>query len=504
MASKVDLFFDMAFDRAYQKLLKMHKEGYLPLSKANMRKIAKETALQVRQETLVQLGGDLDTLLSEFEKDLAGRMDEWGQSTAVATGRDEVFPEGCKFATCKDNSSTFIIEQKPQVRTVMGGNEGYGYGRNNNHHQLAFPYIVFGVHFVNGEYANCTVNARNNPLNSLNDQLGHLYISNIYKEPDKLGICMYPDRVHGNLNDQCQQVIGHFWQSAFHGGNPHNHTKTPDARIKNWKEWEKNTKKDPNFIMEVEWPSLGRGYNVKKLIERIRANGNIVGRHYGRGAKGEVKIQNFFRRQGQILLQRVQKAVMGVVVDDYEPEIDPEFEAVVHEVPAAKVPEPIERDNLAALAMAKAAAKRGRAKDDPADYEIDPYGRRKAKAKPAKRRKAARPVAAPEKRPARGQKKCPECGDVHPVRLRVCDCGWHFGEGRKIPMPPVKRPAPAPEQRKIPRAVEDKIKDLVGKGAEIAKRAKAARPGKGKKQCPKCNAIMGAKTRFCACGNKFY
>jgi len=523
MAKNKNQLFNLAFDRAYRKLVKLADEGYLPLSKANMRRVATETAKQIRQETLSILGDDINELLQEFEVNLESRMDEWGQSTTVATGREEVFPQGCKFATSKDNTATFIIEQNPQVRTVMGGNHGFGYTKvpsgKRKGHQLAFPYIVFGIHFIDGEYANCTVSARNEPLNSLDDKLSHLYISNIYKDPDHLGLCMNPELLRGTLCQKCQTIIGGFWQTDFHGGNPHNHTVCPDPRLKNWETWQSETKKDAQFIMGIKWPPLPKEYTVKKLIEKIRNTGHVNGGYrYNPGGKKVIKIKNFFRRQGQILNQKIQAAVMGIVVDDYKPEIDPEFIPLVH----ADVPVVEERDNLKALNMVKNVAKR-KAKEKQAVNKDEvmwgPRTRQRQNPVPVKRKKAVavrqHPVALaaalfseaagqPHPVVARGQKRCPECREPKPVRLKICDCGWHFKDQRKIAMPPVIRPDAKPRGRRIAKEIEDKIKNLIGKGGALAQRAKAARPGKGKKHCEKCRAIVGAKTRNCACGFKFY
>lgn len=42
----------------------------------------------------------------------------------------------------------------------------------------------------------------------------------------------------------------------------------------------------------------------------------------------------------------------------------------------------------------------------------------------------------------------------------------------------------------------------MAKTAKTAKK-KAATAGKGKKTCPKCNAVLGARTQQCECGHKF-
>ena len=42
----------------------------------------------------------------------------------------------------------------------------------------------------------------------------------------------------------------------------------------------------------------------------------------------------------------------------------------------------------------------------------------------------------------------------------------------------------------------------MAKTAKTAKK-KTATAGKGKKMCPKCNAVLGARTQQCECGHKF-
>jgi hypothetical protein len=79
---------------------------------------------------------------------------------------------------------------------------------------------------------------------------------------------------------------------------------------------------------------------------------------------------------------------------------------------------------------------------------------------------------------ARGKKNCPNCGAELGARTHLCECGYHF-----------------PSQRIR--------KDLLEAREEEAKKGDKKVLGRGRKQCPNCQKIVGVRTRVCECGYNF-
>lgn len=69
---------------------------------------------------------------------------------------------------------------------------------------------------------------------------------------------------------------------------------------------------------------------------------------------------------------------------------------------------------------------------------------------------------------AKGRKICPECGKELGARKVMCECGFLFVESKKV----------APKEKK-------------------------ESVGQGKKRCPSCGKIIGARTSLCQCGYHF-
>ncbi len=80
---------------------------------------------------------------------------------------------------------------------------------------------------------------------------------------------------------------------------------------------------------------------------------------------------------------------------------------------------------------------------------------------------------------AQGKKECPNCGKVLGAASRICECGYYFKTGK----------INKTELRKFQKARQvSSCKNV----------------GKGRKECPKCKVIVGARTLVCPeCGHKF-
>jgi hypothetical protein len=529
----IETLIQYAFEQAFEKRMRMRDNGYVPLNKHTMFEIAKDSINFVRQESMAQLGDEIDQALTKFEQNMAESMDSWQEAARAAGGKDAVFPENTKFATCSENDSAiFIVEQKPQVRNIFsnyglnaGGGDYYYNDVNKGRASIAFPYCVFGVHFLEGRLQRMTVCARNEPLNHLNDELNHLWIGNIYQDPLGVGVCIHlHDNLKLTLADRVNSAITQFWSTAFHTSKPHANAicqnKEPHKSLKSFAAWQEATKKDPNFILKVKWPKIGNGLTVSKLIEAL----NKLGRKYRDvgGEKQQQKVVNHFRPDGKKLIRDVQKTVFKTVApEDYESDFIKRIEEEAKEE-ERKAEEAFqerekeykskEKERKKALAEAKKKAKAEIADRVLKDLNNPMFKNRKGDG------------------PRRGKKQCQNCGAIWGVRKEICDaCAYDFKQ-RKVPFDAggledalvallprrkaaKKRPKAAAAKKKVPKQrvklaepVKGRVKNIVKEAKNIIKagQAQRAKVGKGKKQCV-CGNVLGARVRKCEqCLHKFY
>ena len=364
--------------------------------------IVKETQLQICQT----IEKSIDKDLVDFEKDLTQGIDEWSGATAAVSGINVAFPEGVKFASYNGQSSIFIVEQKPQVRSIYSSEE-YNIKNGTNRFRIAFPYLVFGFYFSGKKFVDATICARKTPLRSTQDELCHMCISNIYRSPFGIGICMNQNfEEHLPLDERIANTIREFWQTAFFNSRSHSGLVASSDKVSSFANWERATEQNPNFILEVDWPEIkenGEVVTVEKLITTMQ---NTVAKNFGNDKNTQVK--NKFRPLGIKLVKKVYRHIMEMAAPDrFEPEIE---NVQVQIAPVAIVPAHID----------------------------NPMFRQKLQLKP-------------------GQKLCQYCNRVWGARKKLCVCGYDF----------IAKVHPQKEKENLAKKAVEKLRQLKAVEVEI-------------------------------------
>jgi len=227
-----------------------------------------------------------------------------------------------KFARHKKDQFTYVLQFAPQVRSILVGgthrqvkvplhNERVRRrGRLNVFTQafasmlhvqryetrwvreedasfrLAFPYLIFIVNFKGRRYDKTAVAVRNEPLESVDDKIYRLPLSNVYRFPDGLGLCM---DFHGTggagemksewgIIKKLRSVVDGFWFTRFGGTRAYVAQPGLDPRVNDYLEWEENTKNDPSFITTVQWSDPD--WTIRELIDKINDDGEFGIRRY--------------------------------------------------------------------------------------------------------------------------------------------------------------------------------------------------------------------------------
>ncbi len=158
-----------------------------------------------------------------------------------------------------DENFIFCLQYEPQVRTLisqswtgMGQGSGHAVGSKNTI-RLSFPYLVFVIRFVGRKYDRAAMAVTNEPITSINDHVYRLPLSNIYKDPISMGLCMMPDECKAeSITDRIKEVVTAFWSTSFTGHTPHTQHPRP-PQVGNLDIWKENTRKDPSFITKISW-----------------------------------------------------------------------------------------------------------------------------------------------------------------------------------------------------------------------------------------------------------
>jgi hypothetical protein len=181
-----------------------------------------------------------------------------------------ILPDGVKFFYSGRQSAIAVVEQKPQVRTLIfdrSQNSPTHINEGDRVRRLALPYTVFVVNWaVHGgayTFSNLFVTYRTKPLGSLTDVLCWPNLPNLGGELDHGPmlplVCMGKfDCPAGSILEQLGAIIRHYWSSPYNddlskyywdAANQFKEVSSLDA-------WEKATAKDSLFPLKVKWKAF--------------------------------------------------------------------------------------------------------------------------------------------------------------------------------------------------------------------------------------------------------
>ena len=244
--------------------------------------MAKVRAERNMQEFFGHLIDDVEGLSRNLKEELNDKI--WDAFQGYKTTHKDlfyVFPDNVKVAYTKGKRTVFVIEQKPQTRTVSFtpklvkhqnvADQAREQISGAYRYTLSFPYIFFVCVFDNELLAVMEIYFRNKPLTSAREYIYLAPLPNIFqRDGDQVPmICMgedFSERLHAEttMARQCDFAISEFWQRSFNGDLGTGNHKNLDPRIANYAVWQQNTEENPLFILEVTWP---KGKTVKGVVD---------------------------------------------------------------------------------------------------------------------------------------------------------------------------------------------------------------------------------------------
>lgn len=231
--------------------------------------ISDKTLQRFQQELVAHAGEAVGGHLNDFRQQAIAFLQRRASGDATYVPHDgSTFPDGTKFCLSKGKATVFVVEEKPQVRTVTF-REGFVRGKNDyltkdTTFQLAFPYVIFVVKLWEGRFSCLCVYFAKRPLQSLTDTLCWPSLPNIHSDGS---VCLRYQEANYKTAAECvRAVISHFWQSAFNN-DLRDHYDHGDNPIRNVWDWEKQSQKDAAFVLTTNWRESGE--RLEHLIERL-------------------------------------------------------------------------------------------------------------------------------------------------------------------------------------------------------------------------------------------
>lgn len=231
-----------------------------------------------------------------FERLLRPQMDTCGV----------VLPDGVKCVISRGQITILVYQIPPRVcsLTWIAKDSKAPYGKRAKYRivRIALPYVCVLAVFSRTGYGKILLTHknecffRNEPLNSLNDELLYPALLNCSKFPTEEGnplswICTQHIDLNSlsNITDtnqymraslsrllSCLWETGFNWSSEKHEGDSwfsETVRRGVDPRISSIEEWQKATEKDPLFVLNVPW--LRTGKSVREVTDRIFEKLNI-------------------------------------------------------------------------------------------------------------------------------------------------------------------------------------------------------------------------------------
>lgn len=212
-----------------------------------------------------------------------------------------ILPDGVKSGLSQGRYTVLVHQSSPQVCNfrwiAKGSPKRYGPGTKYRQVRIALPYLVVLAVFGPDERGRLQLGTRsecffrNAPLKSLDDELYYPALLNCSKFATEEGhplswICVQfldfkkfagieglNDRVRVGMEElmHCLLETGFNYSSEDHEESSwYSLSVGVDRRISTVERWEKATKKDRLFVLDVPWISTGR--TVRQVIERIFKN----------------------------------------------------------------------------------------------------------------------------------------------------------------------------------------------------------------------------------------
>ncbi|HYD93529.1 MAG TPA: hypothetical protein VEB18_03725 [Candidatus Paceibacterota bacterium] len=287
----------------------------------NLRTLMSKRADAYRQQVIKQIGAEGAEI---FHKHVMSRMadllysirTEYEAKRFGLTTGTEALPPGTRFLFQRPGHRRhYIIEQAPTVRAVRFGQSGYE--SSYRYHSLAFPYVVFLVIISENDFEAMYVFFRTKPLSTINDDLYIPALPNL--SSSSLGVCtgtmLEGVDQPGPCGLRVMRAIEAFWNSGFNDHWTHflRNYNVQEPRLASLAEWERQSKKDPNFVLSVPWIPAGKTLagHVHHLLQGTETGNGVV----MTGEEADVRVRAISERVAKDAMETAAGLIPRLPVD---------------------------------------------------------------------------------------------------------------------------------------------------------------------------------------------
>ncbi len=243
------------------------------LSSDILTNVVLETIKTYQIKLNVGIQDSISDLIQQFRQRVSEAIFETASGWRLANKDPFLFPKNCRFCYQKGKTTLLVIEQDPQIRSLLFSKnmlelkEPLNWLSESERIALSIPYVVFVVSFTNNLFNGLYCGWRDRQLTSLDDMLFRPILPNIH---DSLAVCTGTmEQLSGSISQMTDTVISQFWNSRFNGDVSQFWWKkqTLDERIESARIWSENSLQDSTFILNLKENVCAK--TVQQLLDLI-------------------------------------------------------------------------------------------------------------------------------------------------------------------------------------------------------------------------------------------
>lgn len=270
----------------YEKLLRLNEASQASLKESRdlknvsneiLQKVVFETIDKYQQKLNVGIQDSVSDLVDAFKENLTEQILNTVSGWRVQQKDYFLFPRNCRFCFSKGLHDIVVIEQEPQIRSLLFDSKIVEqYFESNKRGQeripISTPYNIFVLHFKSSVFVEMYFGWRTTPLKNIDDIIYFSLLPNIH---NSMAVCM--GRVDGdfgnNISERTDSVIDYFWNSSFNNDLSTNWWDKwkINLNLRSAKTWSERSLIDPSFILELDFRPAKR---LKSIIDIITMHVN--------------------------------------------------------------------------------------------------------------------------------------------------------------------------------------------------------------------------------------
>lgn len=248
---------------------------------------AKRVMMDYKKELSKSGGETLRELLGDFFEELSKKIYDASNPLVNVT----LPPANTRFFYNNGSNTVAVVEQPPQIRTVIVKDKLAGTTKGQELYRISLPYVIFVVKLSDNKFEGLYVYYRKRPLESMRSRL---YETN-FPNTKSCNVCLgFDGHKSEDLGERINEIITHFWNSPFNKdwNGSYEEYQSEDSRL-SFRNWEIETRENPNFIFDVKWSQ------ASTLSERINSLVNLDDHKKALKVKLDAATDNF---QEQLLM----------------------------------------------------------------------------------------------------------------------------------------------------------------------------------------------------------